>query len=562
MTATATPAAKKAPHVGLVLTGLMLGILLAALDQTIVGTSLFKIVGDIGGFEHFAWLFSSYMLASTIVIPLAGKFSDIWGRRPVYIVGMVVFLIGSWLCGTATEMTQLIIYRGIQGLGGGAIFPVALATIADLYPPSERGRISGLFGAVFGLSSVIGPFVGGWIVDYAHVGVPFFMVDAFAPGGFLNALVDGSGYIDSWRWAFYVNVPVGIAAITMVALFFPRIDTRHRVPIDYVGIATITVALVSLLMITIWGGDAYAWLSWQIGALVALTALAVGAFVWAEKRAEDPLIPLELFHNPVFRIGVVVSILAGAAMFTVITFMPTYLQGVVGISATYSGTALIPLSLGLVAGSIVSGNLMKRFGYKPFILAGFVIAIVGYLLLSRLGAHPPVWLAIVEMALLGLGIGFTIQTLIVAAQNAVERRHVGVATSSITLFRTLGATLGVTALGVVLNRAFEREASARIAPEWMARFTANPELQGEVSNIPRLLSIPEALAQISAAPGGAEAIEAIKVSFAHAMAVIFIAGAAISVVALGIAAFLKVIPMKGREEFMGDATKMAPTAEL
>lgn len=562
MNATGTSVNEKAPHVGLVLAGLMLGILLAALDQTIVGTSLFKIVGDIGGFEHFAWLFSAYMLASTIVIPLAGKFSDIWGRRPVYITGMVVFLLGSWLCGTATSMTQLILYRGIQGLGGGAIFPVAIATIADLYPPAERGRISGLFGAVFGLSSVIGPFIGGWIVDYAHVSVPSFMAGAFAPGGFLEALVDSTGHIDSWRWAFYVNVPVGIAAITMVALFFPRISNRHRVPIDYVGIATITVALVSLLMITIWGGDTYAWLSWQIGALALLTVLAVGAFILAEKRAHDPLIPLQLFHNPVFRLGVMISVLAGAAMFTVISFMPTYLQGVVGISATYSGTALVPLSLGLVSGSVFSGNLMKRFGYKPFILIGFVIAVLGYLLLSQLGAHPPVWLAIVEMAFLGLGIGFTMQTLIVSAQNAVERRHVGVATSSITLFRTLGATLGVTALGVVLNRAFEREATERIAPDWMARFLANPQLQGEVSNLPRLLSIPEAVAQISAAPGGAEAIEAIKISFSHAIAVIFYVGAAIALVALSIAAFLKVIPMKGREEFMGEATKAAPTAEL
>lgn len=549
MAATASPGeTKKAPHIGLILAGLMLGILLAALDQTVVGTSLGKIVADIGGFEHFAWLFSAYMLASTIVIPIAGKLSDIYGRRPIYIAGMVIFLAGSALCGTAMSMTQLIIYRGIQGLGGGAIFPVAIATIADLFAPSDRGRVSGLFGAVFGLSSVVGPFLGGWIVDYVHI-----------------------ADIASWRWVFYVNLPIGITAITFVALFFPRITNKQNVSIDYAGIATLTLGLLSMLLVVVWGGDTYAWASAQIFGLIALSLLSFGAFIAIERRAKDPVIPLTLFKNPVFAVASVVAILAGAAMFTVISFMPTYLQGVVGISATYSGTALIPLSLGLVAGSVISGSLMKKFGYKPFILLGFALVIVGYGLLSTLGVHPAIWVAVLEMIVLGLGIGFTIQTLIVACQNAVERRYLGVATSGITLFRTLGATLGVTALGVVLNRKLQSEIPANVDPQIVGGLSNNPFIAHKVERIPSLLLQPNFretfIANIEkflkqphdqAVIMADKAIEGIKLSYWHGMEIVFIVGAVVAVVALIITAFMKVIPMKSAEEYHGKPGEAAP----
>lgn len=547
----ANPAAQGKPSNALVLTGLLMGMLLAALDQTIVGTSLGKIVADIGGFEHFAWLFSAYMLASTVVIPIAGKLSDIYGRRPVYITGMAVFLLGSILCGTATSMTQLILYRGLQGLGGGAIFPVAIATIADLYPPSQRGKVGGLFGAVFGLSSVVGPFLGGWIVDYVHV---------FG--------------VDSWRWVFYVNVPVGIAAITMVALFFPRINNRHKVPIDYAGIGTLTLSLVSLLFITIWGGDTFAWASPQIFGLIALTLASTAAFILIERRAADPVLPLHLFRNPVFAVSMVASLLSGAAMFTIISFMPTYLQGVVGISATYSGSALVPLSLGIVFGSAGSGFLMRKFGYKPFAVGGFVIAIVGYLLLSRLaagGTDPSLALAIAEMALLGLGIGFTIQTFIIAVQNAVERRHVGVSTSSVTLFRTLGATLGVTALGAVLNRKLQQEIPANVDRPVLEGMLQNPFLDGKVERVPSMLLQPgfrenfianlEQFRQMpheQAVAVADKAILGIKTSYAAGMEVIFLVGAGVAATALVVTLFLKSIPMKSPEEYMAQGEAAAP----
>lgn len=537
----APAAAPKKPHIGLVLAGLMLGILLAALDQAVVGTSLLKIVTDVGGFERFSWLFSAYMLASTVVIPIAGKLSDIYGRRPVYLVGMGVFLLGSVLCGTATTMNQLIAYRAVQGLGGGAIFPVALATIADLFPPSERGKVGGLFGAVFGLSSVIGPFLGGWIVDNAHV-----------------------GDVSSWRWVFYVNVPVGIVAMTFVALFFPRIDTRRGARIDYLGTATLTASLLAGLLVAVLVQEGYAWTDAPVLGLAAVALGMLAAFAWAERRAADPIIPFPLFRNPIFSVSVVASLLSGAAMFTVIVFMPTYMQGVVGISATRAGTALIPLSLGVVAGAGSSGALMKRFGYKPFAVGGFLVAVAGYLLLWRLAlleTAAPVWLAVVEMAFLGLGIGWTVQTFIIATQNSVERRFIGVTTSVLTLFRTLGATIGVTVLGLVLNRQFVAAARERIPPDWLARFEADPRLAGDLANLYPVLQQPDALAGISAAPGGAAAIEAIKVSYAHAMALVFLLAALVALVAFLVSLALKSIPMKTAEEYNAQG-EAPPAAEF
>jgi EmrB/QacA subfamily drug resistance transporter len=532
MAAAPAATAKVAPKSNVpVLAGLLLGVLLAALDQTIVATAIPTVVRDLGGIDRYTWLFAAYMLGSTVVIPIAGKLSDLYGRRPIYLVGMGVFLLGSALCGTATTMDQLILYRAVQGLGGGAIFPVAIATIADLYPPAERGRVGGLFGAVFGLSSVVGPFLGGSIVDYVHL---------FG--------------VDSWRWIFYVNVPVGALGIFMVASFFPRTGTRSTAPIDFAGIATLTTALVSALLVAVAVEEGYAWTSGAVLGLAALALVAFGAFLWAERRAADPIIPLRLFRNPIFAVASVVAVFGGAAMFTVVSFMPTYLQGVVGISATYSGTALIPLSLGIVAGSVSSGILVKRFGYKAFIVGGFAIAAVGYLLLASMTRDPEVWKAVAEMAVLGVGVGFTIQTLILAPQNAVGRRDVGAATSSITLFRTLGATFGVTLLGIAFNRRLSDEIPQRVDPGLVQGLLANELIAGKMARITQVLIQPELRDRLPP-----DAVEGIKAAFSEAMAVIFLAGAAIAAVALLISVFLKSIPMKTAEEYNAKPEDGAPS---
>lgn len=524
MSATPAPAARRGN--GPVIVGLLLGVLLAALDQAVVGPSVLNITRDVGGFEHMAWLFSAYMLASTVVIPLAGKFSDLYGRRPIYILGMSIFLLGSALCGTATSMPQLILYRAIQGLGGGALFPVALATIADLYAPSERGRVSGGFGAVFGLSSVIGPFLGGWIVDHVHL---------FG--------------VDSWRWIFYVNVPVGIAAITMVSLFFPRVSRRSTAPIDYLGIATLTTALVSVLLVAVWGGETYAWTSPQVLGLAALALLATGAFVLVERRAEDPVIPPALFREPIFAVSAAASFIMGAGMFTVMVFMPSYLQTVLGVSASYSGSTLIPLSLSLVGASILSGFLVKRVGYKPFAVGGTLIAAVGFTALWLLPLRPPVWLVMLEMVVIGIGLGFTIQTFILAVQNAVSRRHTGVATSSITLFRTLGVTIGVTALGVLLNRRVSTELPARVPMGDLEPLLQHPLSGGRIERIPSLIGLPG----FDAPPA---VVEGIRDAFAASVSGIWVASALLCLAALGVTLFLRSIPVKGAEEY--HATEPAP----
>ena len=543
---------------GLILAGLLLGVLLAALDQTVVGTSLPKIVGELGDFQYFAHLVTAYLLASVIVIPVAGKFSDLYGRRPVYITGMVTFLIGSALCGLAGQwgtwtigslhvsgMWQLILFRFIQGLGGGAIFPVALATIADLYSPSERGRVQGLFGAVFGLSSVIGPFLGGWIVDNLHI---------------LG--------VSSWRWVFYVNLPIGLVGIFMVATHFPRTAAHPGTKIDWPGVVTIIAGLTAIVLVASFGGE-YGWGSPLIVGLAIFSALMLAAFVWAESRAKDPLIPLSLWKEPIFTVSAIASILMGSAMFGVIAFMPTYMQGVVGISATFSGAVLIPLTLMLVAGSIVSGQLMKRFGYKPFAVMGTFIAATAFfgLWYINLRGIPPIWLAVVVMMWLGLGLGFTIQTFTVAVQNAVERRHVGTGTAAITLFRSLGATVGIAALGAILNHNVDNELPPRIAASTPAvqglygQVLSNPFVGGKVENVPNLLVSTDAVNNLHGLetagripPGTVDMfLSVLKDAFNVSIGSVWLAGALVAVVGFVVVLFMRNKKLKSAEEYHGEA---------
>jgi EmrB/QacA subfamily drug resistance transporter len=554
------PRAEKAKgeHHGLIMAGLMLGILLSALDQTVVGTSLPKIVGELGDFQYFPQLITSYLLASVIVIPVAGKFSDLYGRRPIYLLGMATFLLGSALCGLAGEwgswnvggvavsgMWQLILFRFIQGLGGGAIFPVALATIADLYSPSERGRVQGLFGAVFGFASVIGPFLGGWIVDSVHI-----------------------GDISSWRWVFYVNVPVGIAGISMVATHFPRKVPNAGIKIDWWGVGTITAALTAIVVVASLGGVTYDWGSPQILGLIAFALLMTAGFVYAESRAADPLIPLGLWKESIFTVSSIASILMGSSMFGVIAFMPTYMQGVVGISATYSGAVLVPLTLMLVAGSLISGQLMKRFGYKPFTVSGCLIAASAFFGLWYMNTQgiPPIWLAILVMMWLGIGLGFTIQTFTVAVQNALERRHVGTGTAAITLFRSLGATVGIAALGAILNTNVRRELPPRVAsspPAVQGIYSGvlnNQYIGGKPENVPQILvATPDQIQPIQAAlaahhvpPGAfAQFLDVVKDAFNASIGSVWLAGAFIALGGFVVVLFLKGKRLKTAEEYHG-----------
>ncbi len=406
-----------------VLTGLMAGMFLAALDQSIVGVALPRIVSDLGGLDNLSWVVTAYLLTSTATTPLWGKISDLYGRRIIFQVAITIFIIGSALCGISQDLYQLIGFRALQGIGGGGLFAIAFAVIGDIIPARERGRYQGYFGAVFGVSSLAGPLLGGWFTD--------------GPG---------------WRWIFWVNIPIGIAAlvITSIALKLPVVRREHV--IDYAGAATIVGAVSSLLLYLNWAGGAYGWTSWQGLALAFATVALTISFVLIEFRATEPIIPMSLFRNRIFSTGTIFSFLMGWSMFGGLIYLPVYLQTAKGFSPTESGLAMFPAVAGILTLSIVSGLLITRTGrYRIFPILGGLMLIIGLGLLSQLQVDTPYWQIGVSAFIFGAGLGFSMQTITVAVQNAVQFRDMGVATSSITFMRSLGGAIGTAFLGAVLG---------------------------------------------------------------------------------------------------------------
>ncbi|MGB9376117.1 MAG: MDR family MFS transporter [Mycobacteriales bacterium] len=426
-----TSPATSAPHgpvlthrqIMVVMSGLMLGVLLAALDQTIVSTALPRIVGDFKGLEHLSWVITAYLLTSTASTPLYGKISDLYGRKPVFQFAIVVFLIGSMLCGLSQNMGELIAFRAIQGLGAGGLMVMAITIIGDIIPPRERGRYQGYFGAVFGVSSVAGPLLGGYFTDQL-----------------------------TWRWIFYVNVPVGIAALVVLSIVLKMEHTRREHKIDYAGSALLVAAVSTLLLVTVWGGRQYAWTSGTILTMSAIGVLLGVAFVVRENYASEPILPLALFRNRVFSVANGIGFVVGLVMFGGIVYVPLYLQVVKGRSPTESGLLLLPLMVGVLFASIGSGRVITRIGkLKMFPIIGTSLAAVSMLLLSRLQVDTPLWVLAIDLVILGLGLGCVMQVLILAIQNAVERKDMGAATSSTAFFRTLGGAFGTAIFGAVLT---------------------------------------------------------------------------------------------------------------
>lgn len=492
----------------LILLGLALGLFLAALDQTVVSTSLPRIVAELGGLERFAWLFSAYMLSSTMMVPLAGKLSDRHGRRPVFLAGMGIFLAGSMLCGLAQDMEQLIAFRFVQGLGGGVIFPVVFATVADLYPPSERGRIQGLLAGVWGVSSVVGPLLGGFIVDNT-----------------------------TWRWVFYVNLPVGLAAIAVTWTHFPRPKPPREHPLDWRGAALLSGAIAAFLLLALGGGVDFPWGSPVAAGLAALSIASLVVFVLQERRAPDPVLPLGLFREPVVAYSIAAVMLLGMAMFGAISYLPMFMQGVIGTSATASGAVLTPLTLMVVLGSAVSGRYLSKTGYKPWILAGPLLAAIGLFLMSRLHPGSGFEETVLYTLVLGAGLGFTMATYMVAVQNVVGMRQVGTATSAVTLSRTLGATIGVTVLGALFNNLLLRSLPASLVPPGASAF------QVAEGVLRRLDGFDPAT------------VAAVREAFAASLTPLFFAGAIAALLALAASTRIPEVKLKDRAEYF------APQAE-
>lgn len=435
----------------------MLATLLAALDQTIVATALPRIVTDLHGFQHLSWVVTAYLVASTVTVPLYGKLSDLFGRRALFVVSISLFLTGSLLCGVAHSMGELIAFRALQGLGAGGLLPLSQATIADLFSPRERGRYQGFLGAMWATAAVAGPLLGGTLTDAA-----------------------------SWRWIFFINLPLGILALVVVLRTLPTATTRREHSLDLLGAGVLSVAITLLLLASVWGGTTYPWGSAQVLAAAGGGLLGLLAFAAVERRAVEPLLPLGLFRTPIFAVSNGAAFIIGALLFGVTIYIPVYVQGVLGASATNSGVVLIPLSFGWVAASIVSGQLVARTGrYRVFPILGSTCVLIGMVLLTRLGAGSSRAAASGDLVVIGIGMGVMFQTYVIATQNAVAMTELGVATAVLQFFRSMGGSFAVAGLGTLLANRLTTELPRHLGPA-AARVDPNRLLQGG-TNVPAAL---------------------------------------------------------------------------
>jgi EmrB/QacA subfamily drug resistance transporter len=495
-----------------IITALLLVLLLASLDQTIVSTALPTIVGDLGGIQHLSWVVTAYLLSATISGPLYGKLGDLYGRKIMLQGAIALFLVGSALCGLSQNMTELITFRALQGLGGGGLIVTTLAVIGDVVPPRERGRYQGFFGAVFGVSTIIGPLLGGFFVDNL-----------------------------SWRWIFYVNLPIGIVAFLVIGAVFHAPTERREHVVDYLGAVLLAGGLAGIVLYTSLGGTTYPWGSPGMIALVAAGTLSIAAFLVVESRAPEPIVPLVLFRNRVFAVTSAVGFIIGLALFGAVTYLPVYLQLAKGKSPTVSGLLLTPMMGGLLVTSILSGQLISKFGrYRPFPIAGTAVTAAGLALLSRLDLGTSILTVGLYMLVVGLGLGMVMQVLVLAAQNAVPYQYLGVATSSSTMFRQIGGSVGVSIFGAIFANQLARHLAGKLPSGVSPPRTASPEL---VKHLPP--------------PVRHAYIEAVTL----ALHPLFLSAAAISVLAFALSWLLREVPLRDTTRVAEPGRVLEPAAD-
>ncbi|GAB2535336.1 MDR family MFS transporter [Brachybacterium huguangmaarense] len=497
-----------------VFVGLMLGMFVASLSQTIVGPAMPRIVAELGGMEHYSWIATASMLVSAVAVPIVGKLSDIYGRRWFYLGGLAIFMLGSVLAGLSQGFWFLVFARAVQGLGMGTLMPLSQTIIGDIIPPRQRGKYQGIMGAVFGVTSVAGPLIGGLVTD--NLG---------------------------WRWLFYLTLPIGLAAFAVIWKFLHMNHTERDVKIDYLGIATLAPGLVLALLATSWGGSTYAWDSATIIVMYAAAALLLAAFVVIELRAPEPLLPMHLLGRPIVALSILASFAISVAMFGAIIYIPVYAQGVMGVNATNSGAILIPLSLAMIVLSIISGLAISRWGnYKWIMLAGLVILIGGYWLLSGISYGDSQWHLTLAMIVIGVGLGLCMQVYTLIVQNAVDQRELGVATAAVQFFRNVGSTVGIAVLGTVMTSKMGPSIQAQLAtldPRIQEAMAAERQKSGGSGSLEASVLDPSTLSTMPA-----PVADAIRHGMGDAMHDVFVTALPFVIAALVLSIFIKQLPLR------------------
>ncbi|MDR3206148.1 MAG: MFS transporter [Candidatus Methanoplasma sp.] len=492
-----------------IMIGLSLGMFIACLDGTVVATAINAIMIDFNGYGEYSWVFTGFMLCETIMIPLAGKLSDQYGRKPLFLIGLTVFLLGSVLCGISGNMTQLIAFRAIQGVGGGILIPVATATVADLYSPAERGKIQGMLGAVFAVAMCIGPFVGGFLTDNV-----------------------------SWHWVFFVNLPIGAVALLLAAKKFPKPVLQDKVNVDYLGMAFLSAFLLVLLLFFTWVGVDFAWLSVETVVMVATAVALIAAFIFTEIRAKDAVIRPSLFRNKMFICCAVTMLIFGIGLMGVMTYMAVFMQAVVGISATNTGMILLPLVAGMMITSLLSGFTVRRTGYRPWLIAGPIITAISMVLLSTLGRGSDEATAIFFLFISGVGFGCVMSVVMIAAQNSAKFDEMGMTTSTVNLFRSVGSTVAVGIFTTIINGRIAKELAERLPSDIFGMVPHSTSVMNILSDPSKWSA--ELYAAVSGLPGGVpEFVNMILDSYGGGVTFAFLCSAFVVLLVLATAFFMK-----------------------